>query len=1468
MKKLSKRFFAFFLAFAMTLAMVPAVFAKTQDGLSVELTTDKESYKIGEEAAVKVVAKNTSTKLISNVEIKIELPQGIKLKNGYDSVVKIDKLEPGQEIVKEVKGSVEKIDSTQTDPGKSPGTGDRVSTVFFLLTATISAITAVVYIKKKKRNIAGIFMGVMIFSLAGLTVPAIASADVVNADFTVEKTVKIDGKDSVIRAKVTYQYEGSTEDVTTSGNDNDNNNNDNNNNDNNGDNTGATVNHVTVHDPSIVKDPKTGTYYIFGTHMGWAKSTDLVNWTPFTNNINRNHVTIFAEAAKWAKKGNANYDIPGNLWAPDVIWNKDMQKWCMYMSVNGEHWYSSIVLLTADSLDGDWTYVGPVVYSGFTNEQETAETDFAKVTGSNTLPARYLENRNGNRTYGMNAIDPCVFYDEEGTLWMSYGSWFGGIYMLKLDEKTGLRDYEYKYETVANESDEYQGLKLGGGNHVSGEASYIEHIGNYYYLFITNGGLTANGGYNMRVFRSEHVTGPYTDPSGNDARYSAGNTGAGNVSGSVGVRLMSYYKWSHMDYGYCAQGHNSAFVDDDGKAYVIYHTRFDNQGEAHQVRVHQLFETKDGWLIAAPYEYTGETLPEKGYTDEQVIGTYEVLVHRSNIDFANKECVTGQIISLNDDGTVSGAMNGSWTKEDGTPYVSILLDGVEYNGVFVEQIKEETKEKVMTFTLLGSNELAVWGSKLEENDEQMLKDDIRTFTLPASVMDDITLKTAGFYGSKITYQSDKPEVLSNDGKVTRGETNTTVTMTVTFTHGSAVESKDYQITVIGTGSVDGKILVGEYFTDNPHNLSEPVTVPNPFNKNITAGLEIYKGVSIEFDIKGTGGVTSNILSFNNDVKVQGNCLCFTGGSYLGYNADGGFFDANRNADWTMATDYIKGEARIRIDITGSGFEVYANNQLAYSNKTLDSSVLITSADFKGYSVVLPWLNEKAAELSFGTGNWWFDQPDGKFNGTISNVKLYANEINEPVNQWTYNNYNSGSSYYEEGMKVFANDKSSGSRGVNTTFKDAYKFTDSYKMELDFAMTTGFAGSKGSNNEFVITGEGISYLDKNVNYGAAANYILKLSTGSVTADTETYYVNDSSQTVKIPKGKTVHLEMIVDAEGDVQAVFTVDGVSTTVNTHVNGSAKLEGVYLLIGRGTGTAKIGNISVSPDNTDVSGPEEEDTVPQVTVNVTGVAYPDKDSNITVTFTGDKELSENYPVKINGTQISKNLKVDMITVNSILYSGNTCTVELTMKAVSGWHSVNGSYDIEIVSGPSVLAKENISYALNISEDTEYTSIKTVNENQYLDGYYKIEGTKMYIMTIVRSDKIHCDGVLAGDVSYGWWNGICSELYCHMNGIKYSLGSHIYNGQYANPITWGEGVDSRLIASENVVRSYMALGTFDNDTDTDQGAILLNVVDLADIGLTVNDITGKEVTFSGFFGPNDGGIRFEEIDSKATYTLQ
>lgn len=136
----------------------------------------------------------------------------------------------------------------------------------------------------------------------------------------------------------------------------------------------TTPKRVSVHDPSIVigyqkngkitgekSDGATKVYYIFGSHRAFARSNDLQNWETFTNNISTNYKTIFATDALWAAKGgpqgNSAYDVTGNLWAPDVIWNPTMQKWCMYMSVNGDNWFSSIVLLTAESLDGDWTRV-------------------------------------------------------------------------------------------------------------------------------------------------------------------------------------------------------------------------------------------------------------------------------------------------------------------------------------------------------------------------------------------------------------------------------------------------------------------------------------------------------------------------------------------------------------------------------------------------------------------------------------------------------------------------------------------------------------------------------------------------------------------------------------------------------------------------------------------------------------------------------------------------------------------------------------------------------------------------------------------------------------------------------------------------------------------------------------------------------------------------------------------------------
>ncbi len=494
---------------------------------------------------------------------------------------------------------------------------------------------------------------------------------------------------------------------------------------------------VSVHDPSIVIAYKqadgsiTGEktagaekiYYIFGSHKAFAKSSDMKNWRTFTNNIQKEQNNLFYSEIGWSKLGSSNYNVDGNLWAPDVIWNKQMKKWCMYMSVNGDNWYSSIVLLTSDSPEGNWTHVGPVIYSIPWKAKESdvaAYTDFYKVTGltsGSTLPSRYKLNRNGNQVYGLNAIDPCVFYDEDGKLWMTYGSWFGGLYMIELDKATGLRDLNHKYDLVGGtaetaEQDPYQGIKIYGGNHMSGEASYIEYINDRYYLFVTYGGLQAAGGYNMRVFSSASPTGPYKDMMNHDARVNASSSlnGAlcpGTVNGQVGTRLMSYYKWDWMSLAFCAQGHNSVVVDDDGKIFNVYHTRFNGGNEGHQVRVHQMFQASNGGLCSAPFEYCGESL-NKTYTMEEVAGWYGTLDHGTGTDFANLAYVSQGEMELLADGTLGGGFTGTWTL-DGNK-ISIKRGRTTYEGYVVTQKAEERNEEVICFTTVYGDK-SFWGFK-------------------------------------------------------------------------------------------------------------------------------------------------------------------------------------------------------------------------------------------------------------------------------------------------------------------------------------------------------------------------------------------------------------------------------------------------------------------------------------------------------------------------------------------------------------------------------------------------------------------------------------------------------------------------------------------------------------------------------------------------------------------------------------
>ena len=191
--------------------------------------------------------------------------------------------------------------------------------------------------------------------------------------------------------------------------------------------------------------------------------------------------------------------------------------------------------------------------------------------------------------------------------------------------------------------------------------------------------------------------------------------------------------------------------DDDGKAYVVYHTRFADGTEGHQVRVHQLFENKDGWLVAAPYEYTGETLSETGYDVAEMTGTYEVLFHKQSINYSQLECATPQKVTLNEDGTVSGDYTGTWAAEKNSPYVTMTLGGVEYNGVFVKQYIDETTYETMCFTILGDNEVEMWGSKyLTGKNAVDLTISLGKVKVPASTMSDISFVTDGLYCTTVS----------------------------------------------------------------------------------------------------------------------------------------------------------------------------------------------------------------------------------------------------------------------------------------------------------------------------------------------------------------------------------------------------------------------------------------------------------------------------------------------------------------------------------------------------------------------------------------------------------------------------------------------------------------------------------------------------------------------------------------------
>lgn len=312
------------------------------------------------------------------------------------------------------------------------------------------------------------------------------------------------------------------------------------------------------HDPTqMVLDG--GRYWIFTTGEGiWnmsADNKDFNNW--------RAEPRVFG-GGTWPSWIN-NY-VPafaGNFWAPGIIFMNG--KWHVYYSCStfGSQ-TSTIGLVTTPSItDSVWTDHERVVHS----------------------PG----------TANVNAIDPHVYKDNEGKVWLLYGSWWDGIVITELDSLTGKpKDPTNLYSAANNRC----------------EAGYVLPHGNYYYLFFNRGSCCSSihSTYTILMGRSIYPTGPF---------YDKDSVATNNEGGSI---------FLHSDGRYIGPGH---FGFGEGK--LTYHFYDGLANGAARLKIADL-DWEDDWPVPV---YSRSGYPAEG---NYVLSNYS----------------TNKVIELQDADTASG----------------------------------------------------------------------------------------------------------------------------------------------------------------------------------------------------------------------------------------------------------------------------------------------------------------------------------------------------------------------------------------------------------------------------------------------------------------------------------------------------------------------------------------------------------------------------------------------------------------------------------------------------------------------------------------------------------------------------------------------------------------------------------------------------------------------------------------------
>jgi arabinan endo-1,5-alpha-L-arabinosidase len=290
-----------------------------------------------------------------------------------------------------------------------------------------------------------------------------------------------------------------------------------------------------IHDPVMAFEDNM--YYIFstGSRIPVICSPDKIVW----ENCGR----VFFRNPAWTR--DINPDL-ASIWAPDISFFND--KWHLYYSVSSFGTQNSAIgLVTNVTLDAE-------------------RSDFEWVD-----QGIVLRSQPGDR---WNAIDANLVLDENDEPWLSWGSFWSGIWMGKIDPATGLlADAASEFQHIADRSG-------GNGNSTAIEAPFIVRRGNLWYLFASFDqccqGIAST--YNVRVGRSDSLTGPYMD-----------RDGVPLLEGGGTLSLSEYGQWK-------GPGHNGVFIE-DGTYWMVYHAYDDNQIGIPKLRIESIGWDSEGWPV-------------------------------------------------------------------------------------------------------------------------------------------------------------------------------------------------------------------------------------------------------------------------------------------------------------------------------------------------------------------------------------------------------------------------------------------------------------------------------------------------------------------------------------------------------------------------------------------------------------------------------------------------------------------------------------------------------------------------------------------------------------------------------------------------------------------------------------------------------------------------------------------------------